>query len=94
MIGLTKLSIFVTFNNLIYTLMKFITFLKKQMTLALAVGVLLSLNSCGSFQYSGIYEDGIYSESKPAQQVNETVDNTSNSSTHISPSMSCDKSIT
>ena len=60
--------------------MKFITFLKKQMTLALAVGVLLSLNSCGSFQYSGIYEDGIYSESKPAQQVNETVDNTSNSS--------------
>ena len=60
--------------------MKFITFLKKQMALAFGVGVLLSFNSCGSFQYSGIYDDGIYSESVPAQQANETVDNSSNSS--------------
>lgn len=60
--------------------MKFITYKKKQMTLAFVVGVLLSFNSCGSFQYSGIYDDGIYSESTPTEQVNETVDNTSNSS--------------
>ena len=60
--------------------MKFITFLKKQMALAFGVGVLLSFSSCGSFQYSGIYDDGIYSESVPAQPANETVDNSSNSS--------------
>lgn len=60
--------------------MKFITFLKKQMALTFGVGVLLSFSSCGSFQYSGIYDDGIYSESVPAQPANETVDNSSNSS--------------
>ena len=60
--------------------MKFITFLKKQMALAYVVGVLLSFTSCGSFQYSGIYDDGIYADSNPTEQVQETVDNTSTSS--------------
>ena len=60
--------------------MKFITFLKKQLALVFVVGVLLNFTSCGSFQYSGIYDDGIYSETKPVEQVQETVDNTSNSS--------------
>ena len=60
--------------------MKFFTFLKKQMTLVFVVGVLLSLTSCGSFQYSGIYDDGIYSDSEPAKEVTETADNTSYSS--------------
>lgn len=60
--------------------MKFITFSKKQSALGLAVGVLLSFTSCGSFQYSGIYDDGIYSETKPAEDVRETVENTTSSS--------------
>ena len=60
--------------------MKFFTFLKKQMTLVFVVGVLLSLTTCGSFQYAGIYDDGIYSDSEPAKEVTETADNTSYSS--------------
>lgn len=60
--------------------MKFITSLKKHMALLFVIGVLLSLTSCGSFQYSGIYDDGIYADSKPTEQVEETVENTSTSS--------------
>ena len=60
--------------------MKFITYLKKQWALVFVVGVLLSFTSCGSFQYAGTYEDGIYSDSEPKVQTNETADNTSNSS--------------
>ena len=65
--------------------MKFITFLKKQLTLVFVVGMLLCLASCGSFQYSGIYDDGIYGNSNVVQQPTEypqgTVKNTSNSNT-------------
>ena len=60
--------------------MKFITSLTKQMPLAFVVGMLFSLSSCGSFQYSGIYDDGIYSDSDPVEEVTETSVNTSNSS--------------
>jgi hypothetical protein len=65
--------------------MKFITFLKKQLTLVFIVGMLLCLASCGSFQYSGIYDDGIYGDSnvvqQPTEQTQGTVKNTSDSNT-------------
>ena len=60
--------------------MKFINYLKKQWALSFMVGLLLSFTSCGSFQYAGTYEDGIYADSEPVVRTNEAADNTSNSS--------------
>ncbi len=64
--------------------MKFITFLKTQLGQVFVVGIILSFTSCGSFQYSGIYEDGIYSDSSPVnlpvEQSKKTAANSDNTS--------------
>jgi hypothetical protein len=62
--------------------MKFITFKNKQLTFVFALGVLLSFTSCGSFQYSGIYADGIYADTPAVEQNNTAVNDASNSSNY------------
>lgn len=58
--------------------MSFIALVKKHSTRFFVAGILLSFTSCGSFQYVGIYEDGIYHESVSVEQ-NQNEDYTSSS---------------
>ena len=60
--------------------MSLITLVKKHSTRFFVAGILLIFTSCGSFQYAGAYEDGIYSESNSAEQNQGEANSSTNAS--------------
>lgn len=70
-----KLTIFVTFNNKILSDMRFTSTFKNFKTSLLALGSILMLSSCGSYQYAGYDNDGIYNSDEVVVDVEEAATN-------------------
>ena len=62
--------------------MSFTSLINKQSILFSITGILFTFTSCGSFQYAGTYEDGIYSDSAPVDQNYNNIDNSSSASNY------------
>src|SRR5690606_9631394 len=81
--SLAKLTIFVMFNNKKKARnMKNIIYLIRKMPLIAILALLLLVSSCGSYQYVGVANDGIYGDTprtiSPTQDVATNVPNGSN----------------